>query len=417
MLTTTKLARPGWLIRVSPLAMASGMALLEACSLGTAEKSGSSTQAVGSCTSYQGAYGGVAWTVPGQIEAENYDLCGQNWAYYDTTPGNTGGAYRSDDVDIESTGDTGGGYDVGWIASGEWLNYSANVTTGGTYQVQLRVAAETAQTMHVEVDGADVTGPISIPGTGGWQAWTTVTSPAFSLSAGSHILAAAFDTGNHNLNWMSFQLAGSGGGGGSALEQVLSSSMFDAMFPNRNPFYTYQGLVQAAASYPTFAAEGTSDDMKRDVAAFLANVAHETGGLYYINEIQTAPYCDSSDTSCPCAPGVEYYGRGPIQISWNANYCAASQYIFGNQDTLRTNPDLVSTDASVAWATGLWFWTQTACESDIVNDQSFGETINVVNGPIECTGGNPTEVQDRVNFYLNFCQMLGVDPGSGATSC
>src|SRR3954447_25556980 len=67
--------------------------------------------------------------VPGRIEAENYDTSGPSVSYFDLTPGNSGGVYRTDDVDIEATQDSGGGYDVGWISSGEWLNYTLNVQT------------------------------------------------------------------------------------------------------------------------------------------------------------------------------------------------------------------------------------------------------------------------------------------------
>src|SRR5207237_10706793 len=79
------------------------------------------------------SYGGMPAAVPGQIEAENFDNGGQGVAYSDTTAGNYGGQYRNTDVDIETTTDTGGGYDVGWIAAGEWLNYTVNVASAGTY--------------------------------------------------------------------------------------------------------------------------------------------------------------------------------------------------------------------------------------------------------------------------------------------
>jgi predicted chitinase len=194
----------------------------------------------------------------------------------------------------------------------------------------------------------------------------------------------------------------------SPFEQILSRSQFESMFPNRNPFYTYDGLVQSTLIYPAFAASGTVDDRRREVAAFLANVNHETGALQYIDEIDKADYCGSG---CPCAPGKQYYGRGPIQISWNSNYCAASQAIFGDPEVLRTDPDRVSRDPQVAWATGLWFWNATDCHNKIVNDQDFGGTIQIINGPVECGGLRPDEVQDRINAYLAFCQMLGVAPG------
>lgn len=200
----------------------------------------------------------------------------------------------------------------------------------------------------------------------------------------------------------------SASGGSSALERILSRASFESMFPNRNPFYTYDGLVQSTLIYPAFAGSGSVDDRKREVAAFLANVNHETGALVYIEEIAKADYCGSG---CPCAPGKRYYGRGPIQISWNSNYCAASQAIFGDPEVLRTDPDRVARDPQVAWATGLWFWNATGCHEKIVNGKDFGGTIQIINGPVECGGLRPDQVQDRINAYLNFCNLLGVDPG------
>jgi hypothetical protein len=150
----------------------------------------------------------TARAIPGTIQAEDYDIGGENVAYFDTTPGNSGGAYRSDDVDIEATADLGGGFDVGWTAPGEWLNFSSNVASAGSYTLALRVAATTANnTMHVEVNGANVTGPITVPNTGGWQNWTTITTGAFSLSAGPQVVRVVFDSGGYNLNWMQFASA------------------------------------------------------------------------------------------------------------------------------------------------------------------------------------------------------------------
>jgi hypothetical protein len=169
---------------------------IKVASYNPSNRGGSSTGSFGN--------GGVPWAVPGAIQAENYDTFGANRSYYDTTPGNSGGQDRSDDVDIEVTTDTGAGYDVGWIIAGEWLNYSTTVANAGTYNVQVRVAAQSASTMHVNVDGTNVTGSLAIPNTGGWQNWTTVTSPNFSLTAGTHTVQAFFDSGGNNFNWMAF---------------------------------------------------------------------------------------------------------------------------------------------------------------------------------------------------------------------
>jgi hypothetical protein len=69
------------------------------------------------------------------FQAENYA------AFYDTTPGNSGGAYRNDAVDIEATSDSGGGHNVGWIDSKEWLTY--NNLSPDIYQEGAIVTADT----------------------------------------------------------------------------------------------------------------------------------------------------------------------------------------------------------------------------------------------------------------------------------
>ena len=156
-------------------------------------------------SSGEAPFGGTPWPIPGKIEAENYDTGGQNVAYFDTTPGNTGAQYRHDDVDIEKTLDTGGGFDVGWTAAGEWLKYTVNVQASGTQTLSLRLAAVAAgHTMHVEMDGANISGTVSIPNTGGWQNWVTASVTVPSLSAGQHVLRVVFDTGGCNLNWLGF---------------------------------------------------------------------------------------------------------------------------------------------------------------------------------------------------------------------
>jgi O-glycosyl hydrolase len=139
-------------------------------------------------------FSGTPVTVPGTIEAEQFDNGGEGVAYHDLTAGNSGGQYRTTDVDIESTTDVNGGYDVGWIYPGEWLNYTINVTTAGAYTLDARVACPGAGgTFHIEISGVAVTGAITIPNTGGWQAWTTVSAPV-QLTAGTKILRLVFDT-------------------------------------------------------------------------------------------------------------------------------------------------------------------------------------------------------------------------------
>ncbi|OJH33655.1 chitinase, partial [Cystobacter ferrugineus] len=69
---------------------------------------------------------------------------------------------------------------------------------------------------------------------------------------------------------------------GTGIAAILSESTFNSMFPGRSSFYTYSALVAAANTFPGFATTGDTTTRKREVAAFLANIAHETGGLYYV---------------------------------------------------------------------------------------------------------------------------------------
>jgi hypothetical protein len=159
----------------------------------------------------QGPFGGTAWAIPGTIQAENYDTGGEGVAYHDTTAGNAGGAYRSDDVDLQTTTDSGGGANVGWVASGEWLEYTANVAASGTYTLEARVASvNSGQTFRVEFGGANKTGSVTVPNTGGWQTWQTVTKTGLSLSAGPQVLRLVAEGGGFNINWIRLSSASSG---------------------------------------------------------------------------------------------------------------------------------------------------------------------------------------------------------------
>lgn len=154
---------------------------------------------------------GTAATVPGTIEAEDFDNGGEAVAYHDTTTGNQLGAYRTavnDDVDIEAASEHG--FDVGKIRLGEWLNYSVNVLSAGSYTLTARVSCVgQGGTFHIEFNGVNVTGAMAIPDTGGWQTWTTIAAPV-TLTAGTQIMKVVVDTLGSSTalgNWNYFTLA------------------------------------------------------------------------------------------------------------------------------------------------------------------------------------------------------------------
>jgi hypothetical protein len=127
----------------------------------------------------------AAVSIPGTIQAESYD-------------GMSG-------IQTETTGDTGGGLDVGWIDNGDWMSYNVNVATAGTYTVSLRVASpNTGGSLQIKRSDGTVLSTVSVDNTGGYQTWKTVTTTV-SLAAGSQTLVIASNTAvNWNLNWVQF---------------------------------------------------------------------------------------------------------------------------------------------------------------------------------------------------------------------
>jgi O-glycosyl hydrolase len=142
------------------------------------------------------------------IQAEDFDSGAEGVAYHDLDAANLGGQYRNTGVDIQSTTDAGGGYNLAYVKAGEWLNYTVNLAAAGTYAIDFRVASAASNgKFHLEIDGIDVTGPLTVPNTAGWQNWTTITKTGVTLSAGQHVLKLRMDgngsTGSvGNFNWL-----------------------------------------------------------------------------------------------------------------------------------------------------------------------------------------------------------------------
>ena len=204
---------------------------------------------------------------------------------------------------------------------------------------------------------------------------------------------------------------GAGGVSGHCGE-LITKAQFEGFFPGHNGLYTYEGFVEAAKQWPLFCGEGDDAARKREVAAFFAHMVQETSGLKFLDEQNpTMAYCDASRPQFPCG-GRSYHGRGPLQISWNYNYGTAGQAL---GLSLLTNPELVVASSVNAFNTALWWWMTrqplNSAHSTIVSGKGFGQTIQLINGPLECGGKSPQAVQTRINAFNNFCGQLGIQPG------
>ena len=241
------------------------------------------------------------------------------------------------------------------------------------------------------------------------------------------------------------------------LTKYLNATKWNELFPNRYgfqakkwkkkalDFYSFKAFLTAAGAFPGFIS-GDAITQKRELAAFLANIAQETSGgwaeapggyfkwgLYFVNERQDSlknNYADYSKKNFPPVEGKAYFGRGPKQLSWNYNYGQFSEVWFGTKDSLLQHPELLSQDSILSFASAIWFWMtpqfpKPSChdimtgnwkptDSDIQKGRvpGFGATVNVINGGVECgTDTDLDKTSHRYQYYHFFCNYLHVTPG------
>ena len=152
--------------------------------------------------SAEGPYGGTAAAVPGTVQAANYDTGGQGTGYSVASVNGSANSYRPDGVDLEQCSDTGCGYDIGWTGTGQWFRYTVNVATARTYTVTLRLSSPSGVTdaLHIaSSSGANLSGAVSAPDTGGWQTYATATV-SVALPAGQQTLTIYQDNGGWNIH-------------------------------------------------------------------------------------------------------------------------------------------------------------------------------------------------------------------------
>ena len=126
--------------------------------------------------------------LPGKIEAELYTAMSG--------------------ISTQGTTDAGGGLNVGWTDNGDWTEYKVNVSTAGSYEFTMRVAAASnGGSFHLELDGQRVSPTIAVASTNGWQNWTDLKVSNVNLPQGNHTLRLVFDTGGFNINYLVAQTA------------------------------------------------------------------------------------------------------------------------------------------------------------------------------------------------------------------
>ncbi|MDB5294532.1 MAG: polymorphic rane protein, partial [Phycisphaerales bacterium] len=172
------------------------------------------------------------------VQAEDFDTGGDFVAYHVPLGIATTNPYRPGVIPpIAATADGDGGYQLDQAPIDSYYEYAADVAAPGLYDLTIRYAAGTdGGTVHVQLDDVDVTGPITLAPTGGWDAYQVVTVSNVPLGIGRHNLTLGFDSAPvqggavASVDWFAFAPAAavagpaSVAGGSAAPAPVLSAA-------------------------------------------------------------------------------------------------------------------------------------------------------------------------------------------------
>ena len=125
------------------------------------------------------------FSVPGIIEAELY--ASMNGIQTEAS--------------TDSGGGTGGGRNIGYVDTGDWLQYNIDVQTPGSYLIEYRLASDLGSSGFATLINGTEIDRQSVPNTGGWQNWTTL-SATVDLQAGEQVLRINALGPSWNMNWI-----------------------------------------------------------------------------------------------------------------------------------------------------------------------------------------------------------------------
>lgn len=152
-------------------------------------------------------------SIPGTLDAGHYDVfeggTGQSIAYVDMSQANEGDFRPEEYVDASAHPQEGA--TVGWIAPGEWLEYSVDVDTAGSYDLTFRYASGNESgggPFHFEINGRRISQDIRVASTGDWNTWAEHNVTGIELGKGQQVLRLVFTAGEFNLGRMTFSYAG-----------------------------------------------------------------------------------------------------------------------------------------------------------------------------------------------------------------
>jgi hypothetical protein len=169
--------------------------------------------------------GGTPQAIPGMIQIESYDTGGSGVAYKasGTGHGSLCGVTRTDLIDLNCTGQAGSPTDqtqgtcakltndvyLGYIATGDWLNYTVNVTEAGTYAISSHAGVAGTTKLMFTFTPTVKTAALTLPGTSGcnvesYHVWAVQNLGTIALEPGTYVMRLDFVAAGLNIDWVAF---------------------------------------------------------------------------------------------------------------------------------------------------------------------------------------------------------------------
>ena len=157
---------------------------------------------------------------------------------------------------------------------------------------------------------------------------------------------------------------------------------------------------------------------KRQVAMFVAQAMHESGGLKVkIEEKCLEDNCRHEYRRRRDPPNKFYFGRGYLQLTWSYNYKGASTAIFGDPNILLEHPERVAEEEELCWKAAFWFWRTHIHRSRGVQLGQFGSSTLKLNGDQECGSNAGWLAKRRFRLYTNVLKAFHINEEPNPTGC
>jgi beta-glucanase (GH16 family) len=207
-----------------------------------------------------------SFAIPGKFEAEDY--------------------LYMEGMQEESCTDDGGGVNMAYINTGDWLEYNINVQNQGKYYLVTRAASQTSVgNFELLNENQNVLTTVETPKTGGWQNWETIVSEGFQLNQGEQRIRINALANDFNINW--FAITTDSSEYATSINSVLINN--DIIFPNPsngNDIYITLGKANNIVNVDIYTLEGKTlyrkdfENSERNI--HISNLNLESG-VYLIN--------------------------------------------------------------------------------------------------------------------------------------